>query len=396
LVDKKLVVVCSAFVVDPLVMTSYSPLVASLKTAFNVDITLIALSSTFHMLPLAIFCLFSGTISDLYHRPKILMYGLLISSVGSLLSALSPNILVFLLSRSIHGIGSALIMPIALALIGDITPRHDLGKAMGFNGMYTALLSACLAPLISGYLGQMNWRLVPLYLFAYSLVICILSVIILRGLSVSKKEGNIGLVLQQIKHTATNRNVAVLAVIGFISMFAWSGTQPLISDILSLPLLSMNEDDIGIMYSIVGLVGVLFAYIGGVLTDRYGAKRNMIFGFIMQILPMFLLTMANSYSSYLVLLALQGGFMRVTHTSSSTLGVEAVPESRGSASSIIQCAAFLGFASSPIIMSEIYVSSGINPVYISNAFLLMGSIIFIALIRMPRRAPETSVTVAHA
>jgi len=396
LVDKKLVVVCSAFVVDPLVMTSYSPLVASLKTAFNVDITLIALSSTFHMLPLAIFCLFSGTISDLYHRPRILMYGLLISSVGSLLSALSPNILVFLLSRSIQGIGSALIMPIALALIGDITPRHDLGKAMGFNGMYTALLSACLAPLISGYLGQMNWRLVPLYLFAYSLVIGILCVIILRGLSVSKKEGNIGLVLQRIKHTATNRNVALLAVIGFISMFAWSGTQPLISDILSLPPLSMNEDDIGTMYSMVGLVGVLFAYIGGVLTDRYGAKRNMIFGFIMQILPMFLLTMANSYSSYLVLLALQGGFMRVTHTSSSTLGVEAVPESRGSASSIIQFASFLGFATSPIIMSEIYVSSGINPVYISNAFLLMGSIIFIALIRMPRRAPETRVTVAHA
>ena len=396
MVDKKLVVVCSAFVVDPLVMTSYSPLVASLKTAFNVDITLIALSSTFHMLPLAIFCLFSGTISDLYDRPRILMYGLLISSIGSLLSALSPNILVFLLSRSIHGIGSALIMPIALALIGDITPRHDLGKAMGFNGMYTALLSACLAPLISGYLGQMNWRLVPLYLFAYSLVISILCVIILRGLSVSKKEGNIGLVLQRIKHTATNRNVALLAVIGFISMFAWSGTQPLISDILSLPPLSMNEDDIGTMYSMVGLVGVLFAYIGGVLTDRYGAKRNMIFGFIMQILPMFLLTMANSYSSYIVLLALQGGFMRVTHTSSSTLGVEAVPESRGSASSIIQCASFLGFASSPIIMSEIYVSSGINPVYISNAFLLMGSIIFIALIRMPRRTPETRVTVAHA
>ena len=212
----------------------------------------------------------------------------------------------------------------------------------------------------------------------------------------SKKEGNIGLVLQRIKHTATNRNVALLAVIGFISMFAWSGTQPLISDILSLPPLSMNEDDIGTMYSMVGLVGVLFAYIGGVLTDRYGAKRNMIFGFIMQILPMFLLTMANSYSSYLVLLALQGGFMRVTHTSSSTLGVEAVPESRGSASSIIQFASFLGFATSPIIMSEIYVSSGINPVYISNAFLLMGSIIFIALIRMPRRTPETRVTVAHA
>jgi len=387
LIDKKLIVLCSAFVVDPLVMTSYTPLVSTLKTGFNVDITLVALSSTFHMLPLAIFCLFSGTISDLYYRPRILMYGLLISSVGSLLSALSPNILVFLLSRSIQGIGSALIMPIALALIGDITPRHDLGKAMGFNGMYNAILSACLAPLISGYLGEINWRLVPLYLLAYSLVTGILCGITLRGLSVPRKEGSIRLIHQQIKQTATNRNVALLAVIGFISMFAWSGTQPLISDILSLPPLSMNENDIGTIYSIVGLVGVLFAYFGGVLTDRYGAKRNMIFGFIMQTLPMLLLTMANSYSSYLVLLALQGGFMRVTHTSNSTLTVDAMPESRGSASSIIQFASFLGFASSPIVMSQIYVSSGINPVYISNAFLLMVSIIFIALIRIPQRNP---------
>jgi len=364
-------------------MTSYTPLVSTLKTGFNVDITLVALSSTFHMLPLAIFCLFSGTISDLYYRPRILMYGLLISSVGSLLSALSPNILVFLLSRSIQGIGSALIMPIALALIGDITPRHDLGKAMGFNGMYNAILSACLAPLISGYLGEINWRLVPLYLLAYSLVTSILCGITLRGLSVPRKEGSIRLIHQQIKQTATNRNVALLAVIGFISMFAWSGTQPLISDILSLPPLSMNENDIGTIYSIVGLVGVLFAYFGGVLTDRYGAKRNMIFGFIMQTLPMLLLTMANSYSSYLVLLALQGGFMRVTHTSNSTLTVDAMPESRGSASSIIQFASFLGFASSPIVMSQIYVSSGINPVYMSNTLLLMFSITFIALIRMP-------------
>jgi MFS family permease len=77
--------------------------------------------------------------------------------------------------------------------------------------------------------------------------------------------------------------------------------------------------------------------------------------------------------------------MRLTNTSSSTLGIEAVTESRGSAVSIIQCMQFLGFACSPILMSPIYVSSGIDPIYISNAFLLMLSIIFIALIRVPKR-----------
>jgi MFS family permease len=389
LVDKKLIVVCSASVVDPLVMTSYNPLVSALKTTFNADITLVALSSTFHMLPLAILCLFSGTISDLYHRPKMLMYGLFISSIGSLLGAISPNILVFLLSRSIQGIGSALIMPIALALIGDITPREALGKAMGFNGMYNALVSAGLGPLISGYLGEINWRLVSLYLCAYSLIIGILSRIVLRGLPVPHGNGSIGLVLQQIRRTVMNRNIVLLATVGFISMFAWAGIQPLISDMLSLPPLSMSKKEIGTIYSIVGFIGVLFAYVGGVLTDRFGPKRNMMFGLLMEILPVILLTFANSSWSYAILLAVHGGFMRVTQTSRSTLVVEQIPEARGSASSIIQFASFLGFASSPIVMSQIYVSSGMNPVYMSNALLLTVSITFIALIRMPRKNSGT-------
>jgi predicted MFS family arabinose efflux permease len=243
--------------------------------------------------------------------------------------------------------------------------------------------------LISGYLGEINWRLVSLYLCAYSLIIGILSKIVLRGLPVPHGNGSIGLVLQQIRRTVMNRNIVLLATVGFISMFAWAGIQPLISDMLSLPPLSMSKKEIGTIYSIVGFIGVLFAYVGGVLTDRFGPKRNMMLGLLMEILPVILLTFANSYWSYAILLAVHGGFMRVTQTSRSTLIVEQIPEARGSASSIIQFASFLGFASSPIVMSQIYVSSGMNPVYMSNALLLTLSITFIALIRMPRKNSGT-------
>jgi len=376
--------ICSAFVVDPLVMTSYSPLVPAIKTAFDVDITLVALSSTFHMLPLAILCLFSGTVSDLYDRPTILMYGLFISAFGSLLSALSPTITVFLLSRSVQGIGSALIMPIALALIGDLTPREEMGKAIGFNSMFNAFFSTSLGPLISGFLGDINWRLVALYLFAYSLSIGILSRVVLRGVVASPEKGSIHLVFQRIRHVIGNRNIALLSVVGFISMFAWSGVQPLISDTLSLPPFSMRESEIGTTYSIVGFIGIFFAYLGGILTDKLGAKNNMIFGLAMEILPVVLLTFVNAYWSYLVLLAVHGGFMRVTQTSRSTLTVGLMPDARGGASSIVQFASFLGFSVSPIIMPQIYVTSGINPVYLLNAGLLLVSLFFIAFIRIDR------------
>jgi len=129
---------------------------------------------------------------------------------------------------------------------------------------------------------------------------------------------------------------------------------------------------------------------GGILTDKLGAKNNMIFGLAMQILPIFLLTFVNSYWPYLVLLTVQGGFMRVTQTSRSTLTVGLMPDARGSASSLVQFASFLGFSLSPLIMPQIYVSSGINSVYMSNVYLLLVSLVFIAFIHVDRSKERTA------
>lgn len=382
MVSRQLVMICCAFVVDPLVMMSYSPLVPAIKSTFAADITLVALSTTFHMLPLALLCLFSGTVSDLYDRPTILMYGLFTSAIGSLLGALAPSIEVFLLSRSIQGTGSALIMPIALALIGDITPPEAMGKAIGFNAMFNALFSTSLGPLISGFLGDINWRLVALYLSAYCLSIGVFSRIVLRGMGATSEPGSLRRVLHRIQWVVRNRNIVLLGAVGFISMFAWSGVQPLISDTLSLPPFSLKESEIGTTYSIIGFTSIAFAYLGGILTDRLGAKTNMIFGLAMNILPVFLLTLVSSYWPYLVLLAAQGGFMRVMQISRSTLTIGLMPEARGSVSSIVQFASFLGFSMSPILMPQIYVAAGINAVYLTNVGLLLAALALIAFIRI--------------
>jgi MFS family permease len=368
-------------VVDPLIVESYNPLVSVLKTAFDVNIDLIALSLTFHMLPLAVLSLFSGSLSDLFHRPRILMYGLLISSVGSLIGATSPNIGFFLLSRSIQGIGSAFIMPIALALIGDITPREALGKAIGFSGVISSLFGVTLGPLVSGFLGGIEWRIMPLLIFSYSLILVVLSRMILRGIATSPKKGSVSFIFQQIKQTAGNRNIALLSVAGFLSLFTFQGIMPLISDVLSLPPLLIEKSQIGIIFSIVGFVGILSSFFGGVLTDKIGGRKNMAFGFLMMLAPMFLLIFANSYWLYLVLLPALSSFSRLTHVARSALAVELTPESRGTASSFFNFAGFLGFASAPVALTQIYTTFGINSVYLLNVFLLLLCAIFTFLIR---------------
>lgn len=391
MLNKKFLIVCLAMVVDPLIVESYNPLVSVLKTAFSVNVELIALSLTFHMMPLAILSLFSGSLSDLYYRPRILIYGLFISSIGTLLAAISPNITVFLLSRSVQGVGSALIMPIALALIGDITPKEKIGKAMGFSGVISGLFGATLGPLVSGFLGGIEWRLLPLLFFAYSLILGILARIILRGLATSQKKGSVSLVFHQIRQTAGNRNIALLSAAWFISVFTFQGIMPLISDVFSLPPLLMKKIEIGIIFSIVGFVGILSSFLGGILADKIGARKNMVFGFLMMLPPMFLLTFANSYWSYLVLLPALSSFNRLVFVSRSALAVELTPEARGTASSILTFAGFLGFASAPVALTQIYTTFGINSIYLLNVFLLLLSVIFAALIRMDYRQNRASM-----
>ncbi|MFH0748393.1 MAG: MFS transporter [Candidatus Bathyarchaeota archaeon] len=385
MLNNKFLIICLAIVVDPLIVESYNPLVSVFKTAFNVNVELVALSLTFHMLPLAILSLFSGTLSDLYYRPKILMYGLFISSIGSLLGALSPNIIFFLLSRSIQGIGSALIMPIALALIGDITPREDIGKAMGFSGVISGLFGVTLGPLLSGLLAGLEWRLLPLLFSTYSLVLGILSRMILSGLTISQKKGSFNLVFQQLKQTAGNRNIILLSAAGFISFFTFQGIMPLISNVFSLPPLLLEKSTIGVIFSIVGFVGILSSFFGGIIADKIGGRKNMMLGFLMMLPFMFLLTYANSYWVYLILLAALGSFNRLTYVSRSALAVELTPETRGTASSIFNFAGFLGFASAPIALTQIYTVFGMNSIYLLNVFLLMLCVIFAFLIRLDQR-----------
>jgi len=381
MLSRKHFIVYGAILIDPLIIQSYNPLVSVFKSAFNVNVELIALSLTFHMLPLAIFSLFSGTLSDLYYRPKILLYGLLISALGSFLAVVSPTIHVFLLSRCIQGVGSALIMPIAYALIGDITAKDAIGKAMGVSGVFMSVVGVTLGPLVSGFLAGIEWRLMPLIISIYTLILGILSKMILKGIVITKKEGSVKQVFKQLTQAARNRNILLLSLIGFISFFTYQGIMPLISDVFSLPPLSLDRGEIGIIFSTIGFVGIFFSFFGGFFVDKMGGKKILIFGFIVMILPIFLLTITNSYWIYLISLSILGGFNKFTNTSRTTLVVEVMPDARGTASSISNFANFLGFATAPVIMTHIYSTLGINSVYFANMFLLIVCTILAVLIR---------------
>jgi len=109
-----------------------------------------------------------GRLSDMYGRIKMFRLGYLIFTIGSILLFLTPSTgnagaLEIVIFRLIQGVGAAFILANSAAIIRDVFPPNEMGKAMGFN--IVGLTSAQFAGLIlGGLLAIFNWR----YIFLIS------------------------------------------------------------------------------------------------------------------------------------------------------------------------------------------------------------------------------------
>jgi MFS family permease len=77
---------------------------------------------------------FVGGLSDKHGRKRFLIAGLFIYSVIGLLFPIATGVGHLVVIRVIHGVGAAMITPIAMSYVGDLAPPREEGRYMGmFN-----------------------------------------------------------------------------------------------------------------------------------------------------------------------------------------------------------------------------------------------------------------------
>jgi MFS family permease len=161
-------------VLDSSVMNvSISQIVADLDTTIQG----VQLAITAYTLVMASFMLVGAKLGDIWGRDRAFAVGLLIYGVGSMTTALSPNLLVLLLGWSlIEGLGAVLVVPAIAALIAANYQGKDRALAYGMIGGVAAAAVAA-GPLIGGWVTTtFTWRLV----FAAETVI-VVGILLLRG-----------------------------------------------------------------------------------------------------------------------------------------------------------------------------------------------------------------------
>src|SRR2546429_6834995 len=72
-----------------------------------------------------------GKLSDIYGRRTFFILGMVIFLIGSALAGTSQNMTQLIIYRGIQGLGAGAMMPIAMAIIGDLFPPAERGKWQG-------------------------------------------------------------------------------------------------------------------------------------------------------------------------------------------------------------------------------------------------------------------------
>jgi EmrB/QacA subfamily drug resistance transporter len=111
-----------------------------------------------YLLPLSAMLLLGGAAGDRFGRRRLLVWGTILFAVASLVCALAPDLALLLAARFLQGVGSAMLMPNSLAILGQTFTEERKGRAVGIWAAASAIAGA-LGPVLGGWFVDVgSWR----------------------------------------------------------------------------------------------------------------------------------------------------------------------------------------------------------------------------------------------
>ncbi|MCA9342867.1 MFS transporter [Candidatus Saccharibacteria bacterium] len=153
--------------------------VPTLVDDLNTTVGYVQTAITLYALVMASLMLVGGKLGEIFGRKKMFQLGLVIYAIGSLTTAVAPNIGVLIFGWSfLEGIGAALMMPAMMALISVNFKGKQRVAALGVVAG-VAGAAAALGPIIGGALSTYaSWR----YAFIGEVVIALLTLILSKNI----------------------------------------------------------------------------------------------------------------------------------------------------------------------------------------------------------------------
>jgi EmrB/QacA subfamily drug resistance transporter len=142
----------------PFMISSVNVALPAIQSDFGVDAVTLGWIPTSYLLAMAILLVPAGKFADIYGRKKIFLSGVVLYTLASTVAAFVPDVGWLLAMRVGQGMGAAMFVTTAMAILTSVVVPQRRGRALGIlvSAVYVGLASGpFLGGLMTRYLG---WR----------------------------------------------------------------------------------------------------------------------------------------------------------------------------------------------------------------------------------------------
>ena len=264
-------------------------------------VTIIGLVTAITTAERLLFQLPGGILADRYGRKRIIVYGTFIRTFSPLIYLLAPSWEWIIPAALINGMAS-LYMPAFSAIVADSLPERRRGAGYGAYNTITNIPNM-LGPLMGGlaieaYGYEFGVKLFLGLQVAVGFIMTFVRHIILHETIEGKhREGKSPLVPTGKMFSEFPDTIKVMIIVAIIGSFS----SRLIFDLINLyalEVLMLSPTQLGIINTAVGAAATALALPGGMLSDRYGRKNNIMLGRTVAPISQGLVTLAGGFNSY--------------------------------------------------------------------------------------------------
>lgn len=357
-----------------------NPALPYFREIFDADEVAVSWVLTIFMVAMGMAMPLTGYFSEKIGKKNLFIVGLSVFVTGSLLGSLSWNLGSIIFFRAVQGAAGGVMIPLAMALIFEVFPKNERGKAMGVYGI-AAMVAPAIGPTLGGFIvDYFPWRLLFLANVPTGLLGLIMSARYLKKparnpdkkfdllgfITVTFGVGSILLAFNRMQDLdqLTNPFNLIVAAFGLVCLILFVSLSKRTDDpLLELSLFRVPPFALSVWISTVGTIGLftsifllpfliqsvygysalvtglvlipsaaltgVFMNIGGRILDKKGPKAVVPFGLGITTIMMFIfyfVTVDTPLWIIVALMALRGIGMGFTNMPSNTTGLNAISD----------------------------------------------------------------------
>lgn len=354
-----------------------SPILPAIAGDLGSDVARASLIITAYMIPFGLFQLVFGYLADRIGKRQVISFSMVFFTISTALCAMGAGITDLAIYRALTGVFAASVMPVSLALIGDLFPINERQSAIGtFMGI--SFLGQGLSMAIGGSIAFfLDWRGVFIIYSLLSFIPTVLLFTVGKQIPSSKNPDSkiFAPYLTLIKNPSSGMIYLLVLLEGIFLIGSFSFLGGFIAKQFSF-----NNFLIGLIMTAFGIMAVVGGRVSGKISARIGKKRTIITGLALAIAANTLFASIGTVLTFVVIgIGLMGlGFM-LAHSTFLTIATEFAAKARGVAMSLVAFCFMGGGGLGTAIGSRIVANYGMNTLFVVYGFGLLLVIIGVFL-----------------